>query len=526
MLLTATISVALSAAAAVGAQEVPVFDPAEHEGLLELADAEVREDLSASLVDAGRNWQELAEAVTSLEGERRDACIQLINSMPHLDRLEMTGQTLIEHVTYAFLARDEMPYPVPEEMFEPYILTYRIEEEPVDPWRRELYEMFAPVARVEGSVVGTARTLNARLARTLDERDWEFFGPRQSPLLTLRSGAGTRAEIAILACAMMKAVGIPSRQVAVQALGEETDGASWIEVCDGEDWLPLYPLEPNAFGDRAHVEREHAGNVTVAASRSAFERLLVTERYTETGVVDFTFVSGDAPAGGFEHFSVSVLNNGSLVPLDALEAVADEEGRFEAVVGEGRYVALAGVRDASGNPYVMMEDIEVPPGGRRHLVLDVTPRDAPEAYDREKATALGHVVTALVLFDPDGEPSIRMLPLIAAAAARRAPTASVLYAYRSSEAAAERVRRLEGEIGAPLVEIGAAAGRFITPEGWAIELPGGDAELPAVRLYDTASGDVLMRHAGYDLNIGRKVGEAIDAHVADLLAGGCGTDGP
>ncbi len=210
-----------------------MFDPDEHAAVLAAADEEARGKLSASLEDAGGNWNELAEAMTALEGEHRAACVRLINDMPHLDRLEMTAQTLIEHVTYAFRARDEMPYPVPEEMFEPYILTYRIEEEPVEPWRRELYEMCAPVALAEGAIVRTARALNANLARTLDEREWGFFGPRQSPLLTLRSGSGTRTEIAILACAMMKAVGIPSRQAAVRALGAEKDGTSWIEICDG-----------------------------------------------------------------------------------------------------------------------------------------------------------------------------------------------------------------------------------------------------------------------------------------------------
>ena len=518
------LSMLIVAALAPGAVRTAVadgsmFDPDEHAAVLATADEEARGELSASLEDAGGNWSELAEAMAALEGEHRAACIRLINDMPHLDRLEMTAQTLIEHVTYAFRARDEMPYAVPEEMFEPYILTYRIEEEPVDPWRRELYEMCAPVALAEGTVVSTARALNAELARTLDEREWGFFGPRQSPLLTRRSGSGTRTEIAILACAMMKAIGIPSRQAAVRALGAEKDGTSWIEICDGEDWLPLYPLEPNAFGDFGHIEREHAHNVTVVATRSAFERLLVTERYTETGTIEFAFASEDVPAGGFEHFSVSVLNAGALVPLDAIEAAADEEGHFAATVGEGRYVLLAGVRDATGNPFVMMEDVDVRPGATHRVAFDVTPRDAPAAYDREAAAALGTVLTTFFLFDPDDEPSVRMLPTIASAVGRRFPTAELIYAYRDGPGIdGDELRDMAGAT-ASVAALDATAEHFGTREGWLIELPADDGELPLVHVYVNGTGATAFRQEGYDLNIGRRVGAAIDTHVAGRLGG-------
>lgn len=504
------------ASASDGAFGDEVFDPGLHSRVLALVDDEAREDLSESLEDAGGNWGELAAAVTALDGEGRAACVRLINDMPHLDRLEMTAATLIEHVEYAFRTRDEMPYEVPDEMFEPYILTYRVEEEPVDPWRRELYDAYAPVALAEGTVVAAARELNSLLARALDEREWEFFGPRQSPLLTLRSGAGTSAEISILACAMMKAVGIPSRQVAVRALRAETGGASWIEVFDGSDWLPLYPLEPNAFGDFGHMEREHTDNVTVAASRSAFERLLVTERYTETGTIEFTFVSGDEPAAGFEHFSVSVLDDGELVPLDALEAVADEDGRFTATLGEGRYVVLAGVRDTGGSPLVTMNELAVRPGASHVVAFDVTPPDAPAAYDREAALSLEEAVTAFVVVDPDNEPSVRMLPLIATVVGRRLPAARLLCAYRGETLPEDTLRDAIGG-STPAVALGADAEHFVTPEGWLMELPDDDSELPFIRVYAGETGSTLMEHEGYDLNIGRRVGAAIDAYLAELV---------
>ncbi|MEA3409447.1 MAG: hypothetical protein U9Q95_03770, partial [Candidatus Eisenbacteria bacterium] len=134
-----------------------LFDAATHGNVLLLSQQADRDEFGRSLEDAGRNWTELANAVRALDGEEREACIRLVNGMPHLDRLEMTAETLLEHVEYAYRVRTEMPYDVPDAMFDPYILTYRVEEEPVDPWRAALHGRFAPLAAAERTVEATAR---------------------------------------------------------------------------------------------------------------------------------------------------------------------------------------------------------------------------------------------------------------------------------------------------------------------------------------------------------------------------------
>ncbi len=147
-----------------------LFDAAAHGDVLLLAPRESRDEFGLSLADAGRNWTELADAVRELDGEEREACVRLVNGMPHLDRLEMTAETLLEHVEYAYRVRTEMPYTVPDAMHEPYILTYRVEEEPVDAWRAELWERFAPLAESEQTIEATAMAVNRELAATVSER--------------------------------------------------------------------------------------------------------------------------------------------------------------------------------------------------------------------------------------------------------------------------------------------------------------------------------------------------------------------
>ena len=493
------------------------FDRAEHGDVLELVEPDLRGGFSSALEDAGRNWRELSEAVGRLEDEERDACVWLIEGMPHLDRLEMSAETLVEHVEYAFVTLTDMPYVVPEDMFRPYILTYRIEEEPVEPWRRQLYERFGPLARQQADVRQAARSINREIADLVSEREREFFGPRQSPLLTLRSKRGTETDISVLACAAMKAVGIPSRQTGIAALGAEDGGTSWIEIFDGDEWAPLYPLEPDAFGDTSYLERENWNNVSVVETRTAFERSLVTESYTETGTVELSFVEDGRPAAGFEHFSISVLNKGALVPLDALEAVADEEGLFEATLGDGEYVVEAGVRDAGGNAFVMIRPLVIPPGVSRSLAFDVSPdwRDRDPSDETIKRYELS--MTAWVAFDLESEPSVRMLPLIVSAFDRLNGMVEVKYLCMSPDPDAVRKARLViGESG-PIVALP-------DPEDWYYVTEGGDthpvgprgAELPVVRLLSFSRREVLLHNEGYDLNIERAIVGAANGFIREI----------
>jgi hypothetical protein len=493
-----------------------LFDAAEHGDVLLLAPRESRDEFGHSLADAGHNWTELADAVRELAGEQREACIRLVNGMPHLDRLEMTAETLLEHVEYAYRVMAEMPYAVPDTMFEPHILTYRVEEEPVDPWRKSLHERFAPLAESERTIEATARAINRELAAAVSEREKEFFGPRQSPILTLRSGRGTEAEISILAAAAMKAVGIPSRQAGVPALGSEEGASSWIEVFTGERWVPLYPLEPDAFGDFSFVEREHWRNVTVVVTRSAFQELLVTESYTDVGTVELSFVSGGEPAAGFEHFSISVLNRGALVPLDALDVVADDDGQFTATLGNGRYIIQAGTRDESGNPLVMMRHVSLTPGSTKRLAFDISPGGSEFSITREELARFEDAMAVWVAFDLEGEPSKRMLPLIASVLDRRSKALDVTFAYMGVDPDnADDAREALGQTAVIKTVRDREEWYYVDELGEHHAIGGSGVELPVIRI---RGREVILHSEGYDLNIERRLSRVIDNHLQELLA--------
>jgi len=456
---------------------------AEDRDVLARVPDDLREEVSSALNDAGRNAPELEEAIGSVEGEERGHVLWLLTRMPHLDRLEMTGEILVEHVRLATARRGGLP----DSLFRPYVLTYRVGREPVEAWRSALARRWDAA---DGDVLSTVRSINRDVASSVSERDREFFGPTQPPLFTLSAGTGTESEIAVLTTAALRAAGIPARRARVPALGAGKGGASWIEFHDGHEWTPLYPLHPEALGDAGWIERDHATNVTVVEASAGFETVLVTERYSDTGTLDVAFVSDGRPAGGFGHFSISVLNDGAIVPLDALEAAANDSGRFRAELGDGRYIVAAGVRDEDGDPLVRMLNVTLEAGESRGLAFDVTPRDAVPAAGP---------VEAWVAIDPANEPDVRMLPLIASALDAR-------------DADATYVAVGDGARPALRAALGASA-RIVSVE----ELPGdarfrstleSAAETPVIALYEPDGGASILLHTGYDLNVARRIESA------------------
>ena len=348
------------------------FASPQDSALLSLAQDSLRQAFAEALVDAGQNWPELALAVAAVQPERRTEAVWLINSMPHLDRLEMTGAVLLEHIEYAHIGATAFKYRAPDSLFRDYILTYRISDEPVTAWRKLLYDRFAPMVRKSETPADAARIVNRWLAKNVRPLKRGFFGPMKSPELVLSSGSGTNEEIAVLAAAILKSVGIPTRRVKVPWLGSQDNDASWLEVYSEGKWLPCYPLEPKALGDFGWIEREHGDNITIAVATSAFELQLVTPDYTAGAPVRVRLTASGAPLSKFENFAFSVFNAGAWRPLDELNTVTDSLGTFECFLGNGHYFMVAGQRDPRGDPYVVTREFAVEPNLPEDIALDLT----------------------------------------------------------------------------------------------------------------------------------------------------------
>jgi hypothetical protein len=418
------------------------FLPEEHPEIVEaLSGIECGDGALEGLADAGTNWTELWEAIEALQGTLRAHACWLVANMPHLDRLEMTRSCLLEHARFAYATRTQLPYVAPQDMFREYILTYRIGDEPVRPWRAEIWHRFSDI--VGDSPAETARAINEWVGENLSVRDRGFFGPRPDPLSVIAAGTGTESDIAAVAIAMCKTFGVPARQARISVLGEEEGDRTWLEIYSDGEWLPMYPDQPEEFGDVGLIERDHPHNVTVVSVLAAFTNEQVTSRYSETGEIRLIFTRNGESIDDFEHFAIGAWNCGAWQPLDDLgfdleeeRMAAEGEEGFVAVLGEGFYMIEAGVRNARGDAYVQTIPVTLNPGDEKELTiaLDI-PASASESVDLVQRTldplpevdllyaseggslmfpeALDAAkCTCIFIFDPGSEPSIRMAPAI------------------------------------------------------------------------------------------------------------------
>lgn len=408
-----------------------------------LDDHELKDQLMEALKASRDNWENLAAAVEALSGQKQEDLIWQITVMPHLDRLEATSDILIEHIEYAYIAKTEFDYTVPEDMFKQYILVYRIDDEPVTRWRKMIFDRFRHMAGK--TPAETARNVNEWVADNVSVRQRGFFGPRQAPDQVIRIGLGTEVDIAVLTAGILKALGVPSRFVRCQYLGEEPGGANWVEIYDGDKWIPLYPDDASYFGDFTRYEKDKPNNVTVVSTRSAFEALQITESYTDTGTIQMNFFVRGVPQENYEHYAVSVYNDGGWLPLDDLRWIPrkteddDEESDskiHEVLVGDGTYMIQAGTRQRDGSVYFHIDEITVEPDDNILLEIHLDPPvqdlrredlfvrelDKLPEWQLPLFDADGYITSRIVyrarysvlaIFDINSEPSQRMIPLFA-----------------------------------------------------------------------------------------------------------------
>jgi peroxiredoxin len=404
--------------------------------------SELKDSLVEALKDAGDNWESLAKALITVSGKQQEDLIWQITVMPHLDRLEATPEILLEHLEYAYKAKDAFAYKIPDDMFREYILVYRISiDEPVTQWRKMFFDRFRDMAGNTPSE--TAKNVNKWVMENIKVHKNVFFGPRQAPDQVLKNMRGTKVEIAILTTAILKALGVPARSAQCKYFGQQAGGANWVEIYDGGNWIPLYPDDASYFGDFKRFEKDKPHNLTVVATTSAFDALQITPNYTETGKLKIKVAMRGVVQKNFEHLGISAYNDGGWIPLDDLgfnleeeRLQTNEEDVFEAILGDGTYLVQAGARQGDGSVYFYAKEVEVKSGDDIALDIKLDPpinqmerkdlvaRELAKLPEWELPIANGggdlnsnsaylSKFSVIAVFDINKEPSQRMIPLLA-----------------------------------------------------------------------------------------------------------------
>jgi hypothetical protein len=291
-------------------------------------------------------WQEM---LAGSEGEVLEAVEYLLGSIPRLDRLEMTETALMDHVLGALDTRDVFYDDLPDTLFLQCLVQYRIDEEPVTPYRSRLSSFWAShLAPTDESVYGTAEGIAAWIDGNMTVGRYDYLGGVEDPVTVLESGGGTPRELRVLLCSSLKSIGIASRAVEGWFSGPDGGSRSWIEVWDGAEWLPL----------ATRADSVPAGWEGLALAIVPTQEAIVTSDYVPTATLVTTPIY-DA----LDDDWTAVLNipaGGRFVPLDWAWLETTEPDTVE--LGPGPYTLMVSFRKPSGAVDMWLHDFEAVAG--------------------------------------------------------------------------------------------------------------------------------------------------------------------
>lgn len=201
----------------------------------------INEEYRTELQDAINNSARAEELVAFIEAtpkEQRNDVAFLIVNMPAADRDTMSLELLRENVDYANIARNKYAWSqtLPEDVYLNDVLPYFVVDEVRDAWRKELYELFAPVIEECQSMEEALCAVNSNIPR-LTGVDYNTLREKtnQSPRESMRQGMASCTGLSILLVDAYRAVGIPARFVGTVSWHDNRGNHSWTEVwLDGE----------------------------------------------------------------------------------------------------------------------------------------------------------------------------------------------------------------------------------------------------------------------------------------------------
>ncbi|RKY66342.1 MAG: hypothetical protein DRQ02_09005 [Candidatus Latescibacterota bacterium] len=299
-----------------------------------------RRQLTEVLDQAGGNRDQLVKTLTvaNSQGYLEAACF-LISQMKEndLDALQADSHTLLEHIEYAYKAKESVPYSLPEGLFFDYVLNFKIFSEPVTAWRRQLFETFYPLIKDVNSLKEAALVINRWMAENI-----KLLGSQMvaAPVLhILKAGIADKEQLSTLTVAVLRSVAIPSR-VAYTNYGVQQEGREfWVEVYIQDRWIPLYPDDPENFGDFSKVAREHHHNLAKVFARPCFLKIDRTSEYAELGEILVRISGVDQPVS----VAVHIFNSGFWLP--AVEKQADSQDLIQFKMGKGKYLLTVGAEN-------------------------------------------------------------------------------------------------------------------------------------------------------------------------------------
>ncbi len=301
------------------------------------------------LAETQGNEEFWLEILGSTEGEVLEEIEYLLETIPRLDRLEMTEVALMDHVLAAIDTRDRFYDSLPDSLFRQCLVQYRIDEEPVTPYRSSLSGFWAARLILEGAAIyPTAEEIASWIDSNMEVHEYDYLGGVGDPVSVLNARGGTERELRVLLCASLKSLGIASRPVQGWFSGREGGSRRWIEIWDGSEWIPLTSASDSI----------PEGWEGLALALVPTEETFVTASYVPTALLTTRPVSDALEDEWTATLSIPI--EGRFLPLDWIWFETTEPDTVE--VGHGPYVLMVSFRRPSGAVDIWLEDFSAIPG--------------------------------------------------------------------------------------------------------------------------------------------------------------------
>jgi hypothetical protein len=282
--------------------------------------------------------QQLFQYIDPLLEELGDEALQeiefqdimaFVRQLGQIDRYQLKATDFLEHLTMAHAVRKQFSYEggLSQKEFESYLLPLRIRYESTarSSWRRFFYDTFLP--EVEGKTIQEASKTIFTILNNRIECDSEktYVLPYRGdldPLTTWRGGFGDEIDVSILATAILRSVGIPSRLVYTPNIRNSQGGKVWVEVMnERKEWTPWVPTFANTLAPEDHkaalqVLMKGKGGVIFANPADPKE---VTGSYLQTTAFHFTPPEGTAEK---IEYSLAFQVNSVLKPIRGYELIS------------------------------------------------------------------------------------------------------------------------------------------------------------------------------------------------------------
>lgn len=195
--------------------------------------------------------------------ETAEALTWMYASSPVSDWLNFPFSLFYETAHHGLFLRETAAKDIPEDIFRNYILHPRVNDEELSPCRELFYDLLAP--ELEG--LSPEQAVLAANYWCAGQVTYRFTDTRTASALTVyRAGYGRCGEESVFCVNVLRAVGIPARQVYVPRWSHCDDNHAWVEVYVNGQWHYFGACEPEERLDRGWFSAA-AGRAMMVYSR-------------------------------------------------------------------------------------------------------------------------------------------------------------------------------------------------------------------------------------------------------------------